>query len=75
MHMRNIPTIGALVLGLVLPAGPVLAQAAVTPSVPLGPNPSECEIQAALFGAAGPGCPPVVLKRPPPPPVAAAPAP
>ncbi|NUB35763.1 OmpA family protein, partial [Azospirillum brasilense] len=55
------PTIGLLSLGLVLPAGPALAQSAA-PAVPLGPNPSECEIQAALFGAAGPGCPPIVMK-------------
>ncbi|ALJ36616.1 OmpA family protein [Azospirillum brasilense] len=65
------PTIGLLSLGLVLPAGPALAQSAA-PAVPLGPNPSECEIQAALFGAAGPGCPSIVMKRPPPPPVAVA---
>ncbi|OYD86455.1 OmpA family protein [Azospirillum brasilense] len=65
------PTIGLLVLELALPVGPALAQSAA-PAVPLGPNPSECEIQAALFGAAGPGCPPIVMKRPPPPPVAAA---
>lgn len=74
MHTRKIPTIGALMVWLALPAGPALAQSTVTPSIPLGPNPSECEIQAALFGAAGPGCPPIVMKRPPPPPVAVAPA-
>ncbi|GAA4248393.1 OmpA family protein [Azospirillum formosense] len=72
MHTRKIPTIGALMVGLALSAGPALAQSAAAPAVPLGPNPSECEIQAALFGAAGPGCPPIVMKRPPPPPVAAA---
>ncbi|WP_454020410.1 OmpA family protein [Azospirillum sp. Marseille-Q6669] len=66
---------GLLGGGLALPAGPALAQSAAAPAVPLGPNPSECEIQAALFGAAGPGCPPIVMKRPPPPPVAAAPPP
>lgn len=42
----------------------------------LGADPTECEIQAALLGRAGPGCPPPV---PPaaaaPPPPAAAPAP
>ncbi|WP_207455964.1 OmpA family protein [Azospirillum sp. SYSU D00513] len=48
------------------PPGPGFAQTAV----PLGPNPSECEIQAALLGAAGPGCPPVTLRRPPPEPPA-----
>ncbi|TWA90897.1 outer membrane protein OmpA-like peptidoglycan-associated protein [Azospirillum brasilense] len=79
MHMCKIPTIGALTVGLLggwlaLPAGAALAQSAATPAVPLGPNPSECEIQAALFGAAGPGCPPIVMKRPPPPPPAPAPA-
>ncbi len=81
MQTRKIPTIGAFALGLA--ALPVLAQPpvqpavppSVPPSVPLGPNPSECEIQAALLGAAGPGCPPILMKRPPPPPVAAAPAP
>ncbi|WP_451990542.1 OmpA family protein [Azospirillum argentinense] len=67
-----LPTIGFLALGLALPTGPALAQSAAAPAVPLGPNPSECEIQAALFGAAGPGCPPIVMKRPPPPPVATA---
>ncbi|WP_451988812.1 OmpA family protein [Azospirillum argentinense] len=67
------PTIGILAFWLALPAGPALAQSAAAPAVPLGPNPSECEIQAALFGAAGPGCPPIVMKRPPPPPIAAAP--
>lgn len=80
MHMCKIPTIGALTVGLLggwlaLPAGAALAQSAAAPAVPLGPNPSECEIQAALFGAAGPGCAPIVMKRPPPPPVAAAPPP
>lgn len=45
---------------------PVAAQ-----TVPLGPNPSECEIQAALLGSAGPGCPPVAMKRPPPQPAEA----
>lgn len=74
MQMRMFPTIGFLALGLALLAGAALAQSAA-PAVPLGPNPSECEIQAALFGAAGPGCPPIVMKRPPPPPVAAAPPP
>ncbi|CAO3441582.1 hypothetical protein [Azospirillum argentinense] len=73
MHMRMFPTIGILAFWLALPAGPALAQSAAAPAVPLGPNPSECEIQAALFGAAGPGCPPIVMKRPPPPPIAAAP--
>ena len=82
MQMRMFPTIGVLAFGLLgggllggelaLSAGPALAQSAPPPAVPLGPNPSECEIQAALFGAAGPGCPPIVMKRPPPPPVAAA---
>ncbi|CAO3376850.1 OmpA family protein [Azospirillum argentinense] len=76
MQMRMFPTIGILAFWLALPAGPALAQSAAqpgaAPAVPLGPNPSECEIQAALFGAAGPGCPPIVMKRPPPPPVAAA---
>ncbi|MBP2313621.1 OmpA family protein [Azospirillum soli] len=38
--------------------GPALAQ-----TTPLGPNPSECEIQAALLGTAGPDCPPVSMKR------------
>lgn len=80
MQMRMFPTIGFLALGLLggglaLLAGPALAQSAAAPAVPLGPNPSECEIQAALFGAAGPGCPPIVMKRPPPPPVAAASSP
>lgn len=71
MQMRMFPIIGVLALALALPAGAALAQSAA-PAVPLGPNPSECEIQAALFGAAGPGCPSIVMKRPPPPPVTAA---
>ncbi|NUB16597.1 hypothetical protein GAY28_31465, partial [Azospirillum brasilense] len=55
------PTIGILAFWLALPAGPVLAQSAAAPAVPLGPNPSECEIQAARFGAACPGCPPLPI--------------
>lgn len=54
----------------------------------MGPNPSECEIQAALLGTAGPGCSAVILPRgpapapgspaatgPTPPPAVALPAP
>ncbi|MBP2300237.1 OmpA family protein [Azospirillum picis] len=33
--------------------------------MPLGPNPSECEIQAALLGVTDPSCPPMRLQRPP----------
>lgn len=58
-------------LGLVVLAA--LAPAAAAQTLPLGPNPSECEIQAALLGAAGPGCPPLRLQRPAAPPPAVAP--
>lgn len=60
--------LGAAVLAVLAPAA-VAAQ-----TLPLGPNPSECEIQAALLGAAGPGCPPLRLQRPAAPPPAVAPA-
>ena len=59
-------------------AGILATPPAAAQTRPLGPNPSECEIQAALLGAAGPGCPPIVMKRPPPQPAEApaqAPAP
>lgn len=64
--------IGVMLSGL---AGPVTSVAAQTvAAVPLGPNPSECEIQAALLGVVGPGCPPIHLQRPPsPPPVVTVP--
>ncbi|SMH54980.1 OmpA family protein [Azospirillum agricola] len=51
-----------LVAGLLAAAPAALAQ-----TVPLGPNPSECEIQAALLGVVGPDCPPLRMRRPPPP--------
>lgn len=58
---------------ILLAAPPALAQPVPAPgSKLLGPNPSECEIQAALLGAAGPGCPTLPLLRPPAPPSAAA---
>jgi len=59
----------AALLAGILSTPPLAAQ-----TKPLGPNPSECEIQAALLGAAGPGCPPIAMKRPPPQPAAEAPA-
>ena len=49
----------ALLLAASLLSVPAAAQV-----TPLGPNPSECEIQAALLGAAAAGCPPVAMKRP-----------
>lgn len=67
--MRAFPIFAVILLA----ASPALAQPAPTPgSKLLGPNPSECEIQAALLGAAGPGCPVLPLVRPPAPPSAAA---
>ncbi len=60
---------------LLLAAIAISVPMATAQTVPLGPNPSECEIQAALFGAAGTGCPPVAMKRPPPEPAAPAHAP
>lgn len=69
MHTGNF--VGAALL-LAVVAASVPAPAVMAQTVPLGPNPSECEIQAALFGAAGTGCPPVTMKRPPPEPAAPA---
>lgn len=40
-----------------------LAQGLPGPATPMGPNPSECEIQAALLGTTGPNCPPVAMQR------------
>ena len=71
--MRHGMTLG----GLAMLAGLALAGPAPAQTTPLGPNPSECEIQAALLGTAGPGCPPVSMKRAAPavaPPPAQAPA-
>lgn len=65
MQPRSFLRLLALLTGI-LSTPPAAAQ-----TRPLGPNPSECEIQAALLGAAGPGCPPVVMKRPPPQPAEA----
>lgn len=50
---------------LIVSAMPALAQPAPAGAKIMGPNPSECEIQAALLGAAGPGCPALPLVRPP----------
>lgn len=68
--LRLGPMIAACAL-LVLPlaAG---AQGLPNPAMPMGPNPSECEIQAALLGTAGPNCPPVAMQRPAAPPPASA---
>ena len=52
-----------------------VAQALPNPAMPMGPNPSECEIQAALLGTTGPNCPPVTMQRPPAPPPATVAAP
>ncbi|QCG97131.1 OmpA family protein [Azospirillum sp. TSA2s] len=46
------------------------AQGVPNPAMPMGPNPSECEIQAALLGTTGPNCPPVAMQRPAAPPPA-----
>ncbi|PGH53030.1 hypothetical protein CRT60_24180 [Azospirillum palustre] len=55
---------------------PGLAQGLPGPATPMGPNPSECEIQAALLGTTGPNCPPVAMQRPAaPPPATSAAAP
>lgn len=75
--MRVIPLAGLAGL-LIAAALPVLAQtsplnASPMTAVPLGPNPSECEIQAALLGVAGPGCPPLRMQRPAAPPPAVVP--
>ncbi|WP_247894214.1 OmpA family protein [Azospirillum sp. B510] len=40
------------------------------PTMPMGPNPSECEIEAALLGTTGPDCPPLAMQRPAAPPAA-----
>ncbi len=66
--------VGLMVIGLVVPVAPAAGQgaAAVPSAVPLQPNPSECEIQAALLGVVGSGCPPIHLQRPPAPPPAVA---
>ncbi|MBP2228372.1 outer membrane protein OmpA-like peptidoglycan-associated protein [Azospirillum agricola] len=58
------PVAGMLVVAV---AVAVAAPGALAQTVPLGPNPSECEIQAALLGVAGPDCPPLRMRRPPPP--------
>ncbi|WP_238474812.1 OmpA family protein [Azospirillum cavernae] len=75
--MRVIPLAGLAGL-LIAAALPALAQtsplnASPMTAVPLGPNPSECEIQAALLGVAGPGCPPLRMQRPAAPPPAVLP--
>lgn len=75
--MRVIPLVGLAGL-LIAVALPALAQtsplnASPMTAVPLGPNPSECEIQAALLGVAGPGCPPLRMQRPAAPPPAVLP--
>ncbi len=75
--MRVIPFVGLAGL-LIAAAIPALAQtsplnASPMTAVPLGPNPSECEIQAALLGVAGPGCPPLRMQRPAAPPPAVVP--
>ncbi|SMF82781.1 Outer membrane protein OmpA [Azospirillum oryzae] len=58
---------------LVLPVA-AGAQGLPNPAMPMGPNPSECEIQAALLGTTGPNCPPVAMQRPAVPPPATPPA-
>ncbi|CAO3415143.1 OmpA family protein [Azospirillum endophyticum] len=60
---------------LVLPAA-APGQSLPNPALPLGPNPSECEIEAALLGTTGPNCPPMAMQRSavPPPAVASPPA-
>ncbi|PWC82773.1 hypothetical protein TSH100_22650 [Azospirillum sp. TSH100] len=70
--MRLGLTLGACVW-LALPAA-ALAQGLPGPATPMGPNPSECEIQAALLGTTGPNCPPVAMQRPAAPPPATPPA-
>ncbi|ANC92205.1 OmpA family protein [Azospirillum humicireducens] len=67
------PILGACVW-LFLPAA-ALAQTMPNPAMPMGPNPSECEIQAALLGSTGPNCPPVAMQRPAAPPPAGVAAP
>ncbi|MBK1836436.1 OmpA family protein [Azospirillum sp. YIM B02556] len=69
--MRLGLTLGACAW-LALPSA-ALAQTLPNPALPLGPNPSECEIEAALLGTTGPNCPPVAMQRPAAPPPAAAP--
>lgn len=58
---------------LVLPVAS-LAQGLPGPATPMGPNPSECEIEAALLGTTGPNCPPMAMQRPAAPPPATPPA-
>lgn len=67
------PMLGACAW-LVLPVA-AGAQGLPNPAMPMGPNPSECEIQAALLGTTGPNCPPVAMQRPAAPPSASAAAP
>nr|WP_255635336.1 OmpA family protein [Azospirillum sp. 412522] len=70
--MRLVLTLGACVWLPPPVAG--LAQGLPSPAQPMGPNPSECEIEAALLGTTGPNCPPVAMQRPaaPPPPAPSA---
>ncbi|KAA0581691.1 OmpA family protein [Azospirillum sp. Sh1] len=75
------PNNAAMRLGLMLGACvwlvlPVAtgAQGLQNPAMPMGPNPSECEIEAALLGTTGPNCPPVAMQRPAVPPPATPPA-
>ncbi len=78
LRSRNAAMRLGLMLGacvwLVLPVA-AFAQALPNPAMPMGPNPSECEIQAALLGTTGPNCPPVTMQRPAPPPSASVAAP
>lgn len=75
------PNNAAMRLGLMLGACVWLAlpvasgaQGLPSPAMPMGPNPSECEIEAALLGTTGPNCPPVAMQRPAVPPPATPPA-
>lgn len=75
------PNNAAMRLGLMLGACVWLAlpvasgaQGLPSPAMPMGPNPSECEIEAALLGTTGPNCPPVAMQRPAVPPPAIPPA-
>ncbi|MBP2304962.1 OmpA family protein [Azospirillum melinis] len=65
---RLVLALGACVWVTLPVAG--LAQGLPGPATPMGPNPSECEIQAALLGTTGPNCPPVAMQRPAAPPPA-----
>jgi len=65
MRNRLFSFAAGLWMALAGAAPAAFAQTGTPQDVPLEPNPNECEIQAALLGTAGPGCPPLRMRRPP----------